>query len=234
MQDNNLMNELARQKSAEIEVELIAALQYKGKPFIRKRIYLDEKANGVALNAAEEFPVPFKKVYVMDASDDNATVILQLNKKSPLEDSLSLRKTGKFEDTQIYSAAWLSYTYQAGSWIDLGFFLNGSYNSGFASTYVTGTVGRKTFDSCTAAARQTLGVDTADLVAAAATTERVVEVYNDSGADIAYGSTSSITISAGANKGLILADGETLRWDVKSALYMRSLAGGNINKQTKV
>ena len=210
MQDN-LIAEIQRQNEAQTQAEYLASLQYADKPYILKRVALD---TAVALNAAEEFNIPFKSIVVMDASDDDATVKIQLTRKNPYEQALTLQKGGYFQDSKLYPSAWISGDAQTGAWILLAFFLNARYESGSRSTVVSGSVSLVSSSALTAGkATSVARVDT--LLIAANTSREEIEIYNDTGGYL------YILGAAGTNdqRGIYIASNTSKTIKTKAALY---------------
>lgn len=173
--------------------------------------------------------VPFKSIYVQDATDVNTTVNVRVMSVDSYQSAFIMRKNDVIAtDTMINQIA-LDWSAQSGKTITFVLFTNAEFRSGSQISVTGGGVFISEGTSFTDS-RQTLTAATAAVVFASDSTRALGVIQNLTGAPIYVGA-STVTAS-GATIGYEVAPNATFEWRNTAALYAISTPGGDIFKRS--
>lgn len=195
------------------------------KPFAIQTLVIDLS---VARDVANPFKVsfPFKSVYVQDATDNNVIIQMQPNTNDSFQSTLQLKKNDSLMLGDPIASAFLSWSAQSGKTITLQFFVNAEFRSGSQISVNSGGVSINDGSSASQSVT-TLLAATATQILATDTTRKHAMIQNNTGGDLYFGPTSTLSDS-GTSKGLWVSAGGFFQWRNTAALYAYSPLGGDI------
>lgn len=172
--------------------------------------------------------VPFKSIYVQDATDVNTTVNVRVMSTDTYQSSFIMRKNDVIATGSMINQIALDWSAQSGKTITFVFFTDAEFRSGSQISVTGGGVFLSEGSSFTDSV-QALTAATAAIVFPSDSTRALGIIQNLTGLPI-YVGPSTVTAS-GATIGYEVAPNATYEWRNTAVLYAISTPGGNIFKR---
>lgn len=190
------------------------------KPFIRKRIRLDEKRTFSDTLTSNNFTASFRAFWVVGASNDNFKVNMIINPENTLGDSIPLRPNMNFDFGQTVDGARFEFEAQAGGYVDILFFSIGFGQIGNVELKGSSTVGISTGAHYTCD-KVTIG-GAATLLLGADSARGQAYIVNGSSESIFIGEQSKLSDYDWGLKSIEIGPGERMKWTNASGVYART------------
>jgi hypothetical protein len=194
------------------------------KPFQVQKVVIDLSTARLPTQPYK-ISVPFKSLYVQDATDIYSTIDVQVGTQDSLQSVFSIKKNDSWNSDYPISECYLSWAAQSGKSITLILFTNAAFNSGSQISVTGGGVSISEGSSFTQSALTFVGA-TALSIFASDSTRKIGVFQNKTGASVWVGN-STVT---NTNAFFEVAAGADFVWRNTGQLYGYSVAGGSGHK----
>lgn len=197
------------------------------KPFGVQKMEIDLST---ARPESDPMPIgmPFKSIFVSDASDTIAKVFMRPNTRDSFQSAVPLKLNDSWTREKPVSKAFLHWDAQSGKTLTLFVFVDSEFRSGSQISVSGGSVSLNDGSTVDDPVREIVAPSAATKIAPVKINRKCCTLQNITGADIWIGGPG--VTNSGATAGIRIADGEKWTYRNSGELYAYSVGGGSVTR----